>query len=223
MTNTMETLEINHDVPFVANAQDDMHCYQACIAMIIKYFDPNRTPNFSQLDIATGHKPGSGTWPLQGFQYLRSMGIDILTITPFSYEDFVTDGVEYIRKQYGDEIADWQQENNDLAADAKMIAELLPQLEIEKRDPNYEDILKFIQHYPVMVSIDSSITRGEDSYTGHFVIIRGCDENGLFINDPGLPARENVHVQRELFEKAWSAFSGEDSKFLYPIVGYKEI
>ncbi len=217
----MESIEINHDVAFIPNAKDDMHCYQACLAMIIKYFYPDRTPNFTQLDIATGHNPGSGTWPLLGFQYLRSLGIDVLTITPFSYEDFVNDGVDYIRRLYGDEIAEWQQQNNDLIADAKMISELLPQLEIEKRDPNYGDILKFIQHYPVMVSIDSSITRGEDSYTGHFVIIRGCDNNGLYINDPGLPPRENVYIERELFEKAWSSFSGEDSKFLYPIVGYK--
>ena len=223
MNNQMEVLSINHGVPFVANAKDDMHCYQACLAMIIKYFDPNRSPNFSQLDIATGHKPGSGTWPLLGFQYLRSLGIDILTITPFSYEEFVSDGVEYIRRQYGDEIADWQKENNDLESDAKMIAEILPHLEIEKRDPNYEDILRYLRSFPVMVSIDSSITRGEDSYTGHFIIIRGCNENGLYLNDPGLPARENIFVERELFEKAWSAFSGKDSKFLYPIVGNKNI
>lgn len=209
---------INYDVPFVSNIADDKHCYQASISMMIQYYFPDKKLSFQELDIETDHTPGHGTWPLKGLEFLRSMGIDVLLITPFSYEEFVKDGVEYIRREYGDEIAQWQDENNDLKADAKKIAELLPTAKIEKRDPTYDDIISYLKHHPVLCSVDSSIMRGEDEYTGHFVVIRGFDEQGLILNDPGLPARENVHVSRELFEKAWAGFSGEDSKFLYPIV-----
>lgn len=209
---------INYPVPFVSNHEDDMHCYQASLSMIIQYFFPEKDPTFEDLDVETGHTPGNGTWPLQGLQYLRSLGIDVLLITPFSYEDFVKDGVEYIRKEYGDEVATWQDENNDLVSDARMIEELLPAAKIENRNPNYEDIINYLQEHPVMCSIDSSVTRGEEEYTGHFVVIRGFDDKGLYINDPGLPARENVHISKELFEKAWANFSGEHSKFLYPVI-----
>jgi hypothetical protein len=210
--------KINYQVPFVGNTAADTHCYQASLSMVIQYFYPNKKLTLAELDKATGHTPGHGTWPLQGLEYLREMGIDVLLITPFNYEEFVRDGVEYIRKEYGDEVAEWQDANNDLEADAAKIEALLPTAKIECRNPTYDDILEYLKSYPVMCSIDSAVTRGEEAYTGHFVVIRGCDDDGLYLNDPGLPPRKNVHVPRELFEKAWASFSGEHSKFLYPII-----
>lgn len=209
---------INYDVPFVENSDADLHCYQASLSMIIQYFFPDRQPTLDELDVVTGHTPGHGTWPLQGLEYMREQGIDVLLITPFRYDEFVADGVEYIRREYGDEVAQWQDENNDLVSDARTIEKLLPNAKIENRDPCYDDILEYLRKHPVMCSINSAVARDEDGYTGHFVVIRGCDDDGLFLNDPGLPARENVHVSRELFQRAWESFSGVNSKFLYPII-----
>lgn len=215
-------MTINHDIPFVSNDEDDMHCFQASLSMIIQYFRPDEDISFEKLDKKTDHLPGHGTWPLQGLQFLRSLGIDVSIITPFDYEKFVEQGVEYIRAMYGDEIAQWQDENNDLSADQEKIKKLLPTARIENRNPTYNDILSTLEKYPVMCSIDSSITRGELEYTGHFVVIRGYDDKGLFLNDPGLPPRENVHVPKGIFEKAWDSFSSADSRFLYPVVGVSE-
>jgi hypothetical protein len=211
---------INYDVPFVKNSDLDLHCFQASLSMIISYFKPELNFTVEELDIVTGHNPGSGTWPLQGIAYLRSHGIDATIITPFSYVDFAKDGVEYIRKEYGDEIAQWQDENNDLKSDMENIAKLLPTAKIEYRNPTFDDILSNLQKYPVMCSINSAITRGEDGYTGHFVVIRGFDENGLYLNDPGLPPRENCYVPNDIFQKAWDGFSSPQAKFLYPITSF---
>jgi uncharacterized protein YvpB len=45
---------------------------------------------------------------------------------------------------------------------------------------------------------------GKEGYCGHLVIVRGFDETGFFLNDPGLPGIENRHVPFDLFERAWS-------------------
>ena len=166
---------INYDVPFVKNSDLDLHCFQASLSMIISYFKPELNFTVEELDIVTGHNPGSGTWPLQGIAYLRSHGIDATIITPFSYVDFAKDGVEYIRKEYGDEIAQWQDENNDLKSDMENIAKLLPTAKIEY---------------------------------------------GLYLNDPGLPPRENCYVPNDIFQKAWDGFSSPQAKFLYPITSF---
>ena len=208
---------INYDVPFVPDSETDTHCYQACLSMIIQFFKPEFKPTLDELDLVTDHDPGKDTWPLQGLEYLRAIGIDTTLITPFSYEEFAKDGVEYIRKEYGDEIAQWQDENNDLKSDMEKIANLLPSAKIEYRNPQYVDILNSLEKYPVMCSINSEIIYGKEGYIGHFVVIRGCDDKGLYLNDPGLPQQTNLYVERELFQKAWDGFSSSDARFLYRI------
>ena len=208
---------INYDVPFVPDSETDTHCYQACLSMIIQFFKPEFKPTLDELDLVTDHDPGKGTWPLQGLEYLRAIGIDTTLITPFSYEEFAKDGVEYIRKEYGDEIAQWQDENNDLKSDMEKIAKLLPTAKIEKRNPLYDDIISGLEKYPVMCSVNSEIIYGKDGYIGHFVVIRGYDDKGLYLNDPGLPLQQNLFVERELFQKAWDGFSSADARFLYTI------
>jgi hypothetical protein len=80
-----------------------------------KILRPKSLTKFSQLDIATGHKPYSGTGrfrPVSKVTWYR-----YFDNYPFSYEEFVSDEVEYIlvnmvmKSQIG--------ENNDLESTQK--------------------------------------------------------------------------------------------------------
>ncbi len=205
----------SYDVPFVGNAPDDAHCYQATISMIVQYFHPEMKPTLADMDVATGKQPNKTVWPFQGLIYLKSLGIDITLVTPFRYDEFVKEGVEYIRRMYGDEVANWQDENSDIPMEVTRIETLQKEVTIDYRNPTYDDILKGLKKYPVMCSVNSDVLRGEDGYSGHFVVISGCDNEGLYLNDPGLPPLKNRYVTREVFEEAWAGFSSDEAKFLY--------
>ena len=220
---TDQSLKINHKVPFVSNTQDDTHCYQASLSMIVRFYHPELKPTFRELDIACGRPKDKTSWPFQGLLYLKSIGIDVHIVTPFRYDEFAVEGVEYIRRMYGDEVAEWQDENSDIPTEMKRAVELSKELTLEYRNPTYEDILEALKDNPVMCSINSAVTRGEGGYTGHFVVIKCCNSTGVYIHDPGLPAMSDRFVDRELFEEAWDGFSSAEARFLYLLDFQKNI
>lgn len=67
-----------------------------------------------------------------------------------------------------------------------------------------------------MCTANHQVLRGEPGYVGHSVVLKGYDDDGVILHDPGLPPHPDRHITWDAFERAW-AHAGEGSKFLYAI------
>jgi hypothetical protein len=209
-------MDILYDFDLVENLNDDSHCFQACIAMILKKYLPNEDTSFGTLDRLTAKHPTGGTWAIAGLLYLQSLGFDISIISTGDYEKFVLGGIDYLRETFGDAFADAELINSDVAAEQERAKILLEKVNIELRTPNFDDIELLLQDSFAIVVIDTAIINNLAEYSGHFVLITGIDDSGVIINDPGLPAEKNRHISFDNFYKAWCT-GGEVPNSLYII------
>ena len=49
-------------IPFYKNTKDSLHCFQACLRSVLKFYFPKKDYSFEYLDRITVHKKGKGTW-----------------------------------------------------------------------------------------------------------------------------------------------------------------
>lgn len=90
-------------IPFYANTKDDTHCYQAAFRSVLKYFYSSKQFTWKQLDLLTGKKKGLWTWPMVGLMNLKEMGLEVISINIFDYQQFADHGGSYLLKLYGEE------------------------------------------------------------------------------------------------------------------------
>jgi uncharacterized protein YvpB len=57
----------------------------------------------------------------------------------------------------------------------------------------------------VICLINSQKLNNKQGYVGHFVVVKGIEDDNLIIHDPGFPPIENRKISYVSFEKAWSA------------------
>ena len=53
------------------------------------------------------------------------------------------------------------------------------------------------------MNVNSKALSGNTGYEGHFVVVRGFDEDFLYLNDSGREDGENVKVSHSIFKLAW--------------------
>jgi len=201
-----------YNVPFYGNTDDNTHCFQASIKSVAKYFWPDREFTWEELETITGKEPGKWTWSLAGINWLKQQGLDVVTIDPFDFERFSVEGADYLRADYGEELAQAQTEHSDLPKEMKRASELIDSVNIEKRIPSISDIRNLLDSgYLVQAAVNSKILKGEDGYSGHSILVIGYDDENLILHNPGLPPVENQEVPADLFEQAW-AYPNEKSK-----------
>ncbi|MDO8498142.1 MAG: C39 family peptidase [bacterium] len=191
-------------VPFFANTPDDSHCFQAAIQMVLKYFLPDKDYTIEELDKMTAKKEGLWTWPTQGLISLLKMGFEVVSMDAIDMQAFIDRGVEYIKENYGEEVAQQMDLHSDIRQGQQQYKEYLKFNVHKKTVPTTDDIKSFIdQGYLVIANINSQILGGKSGYTGHFVVIFDHDENNLILHDPGLPPIPNRFIPYTLFKKAW--------------------
>jgi len=199
-------------VPFYSNTKDDTHCYQAAIKMILKYFLPDRTFSWKELDEMTEKKEGMWTWPIKGVLALHRMGFDIQDIENFDYEQFIRDPMSYLKYEYGEEVATEQSLHSDVgqaAIDAKEALRVIP---IQKRIPTLVDLDTLLDDKRLLVClVNSQKLNRKKGYVGHFVVVWKSTDKVIFLHDPGLPPRKNRQVSKRVFEEAW-AYPNEKAK-----------
>ncbi len=205
-------MESYKEIPFYANAEDGMHCFQASLKMVMKYFWPERDYSWDELDGITKKVSGLWTWPMAGLIWLEKNGLEVKNIENFDYNKFIKIGSKYIIEEYGEEVGNEQIKYSDINQELSIAREFVEKIKIEKKIPKVDEIKQLlIGDYLIIVNLNSRILNGRDGYTGHFVVIKGFDKQGFIINDPGLPGKENRKVDFELFERAW-AYPNEKAK-----------
>ena len=205
------------DVPFYSNTQDNTHCYQAALKMVLKYFKPNEEYSWEQLDQITAKVKDLWTWPTASMIWLNEKGFELIDIEIFDWDKFSKQGESYLIDFYGEEVAKEQIKHGDIEQEKKLARNLVERIKIQNRLPSIDDIKELLSKgYLIIALINSSKINQKDGYTGHFVVIKSFDENNLVINDPGLPPLENREVSYELFIQSW-AYPYENAKNLLAI------
>lgn len=208
---------LDRQVEFFSNTPDDTHCFQAALKMVLKYFYPEEDYSWEDLDKKTAKVGSLWTWPMAGILWLKEKGMDIKVIEPFDYKKFVEVGGLYLIDEYGEEVGNEQIKHSDIEQERKLAKKYIKKIEIEKRIPELTEIKDYLEAgYLVGCNVNAKKLNNKDGYVGHFIIVKGFNDNNLILHDPGLPPLENRKVDFETFEKAW-AYPNEKSKNIMAI------
>jgi hypothetical protein len=208
-------VKLHLDIPFYPNQAtpqhpDGLYCQEMSLKMILGYFLPNKTFSTKQLEEITGMKPEKAAWEMPFSIWLIDHGFEVKHYAPFDYQAFKNEGMDYIRRTYGDDVADWQIENSDIETALELIDEYISKVKIIKSKPTLGNIMKQMeQGYLVRAQVDSGLLNGTGKYVGHSVVVTGYDNDSIWFHDPGLPATKNRKASRTDFQKAMAAFGYE--------------
>jgi hypothetical protein len=199
-------MEINLKVPFYPNLPDGTHSYQSCLKMILKYFLPEEEYSYKELDKVTAKKEDLWTWPLAGMVWMQSKGFIVKYFELFDYERFANEGLSYMVEFGGEEYTNEQDRHCDLKYERRMARKLLNIVKQEKKISTLEDLRQLIRdNYLLILNINSRRLYRSHGYLGHFVLVKGFDDQGHFLlHDPGLLAVCDKTVDSELLEAAWA-------------------
>ncbi len=191
-------------VPFYGNTEDNLHCFQASVRMVLKYLLPEHECTWEELEKFTAMRPGKWTWPTKAIMGMNALGLDVVVMEEFDGKAFVQDGNVYLMRFFGEEVGSAQVRMGDIPQEQEFYRQLLAsEVEIGGR-PEIADIRRQLDRgMPVLCNVNSYALRGKTGYAGHAVVLFGYDDAGFFLHDPGLPPMPDQHVRYDLFRKAW--------------------
>jgi len=193
------------EVPFLSNTEDDTHCVQASLGMILKYFNHEKEYSWEELEAITAKDDNLWTWPLATLLWLTENGYEVKVIDLFDYEEFASKGAKYIYETLGDEIGHAQERNSDILTEQARAKQLKERVDKKIAIPTTDDLKQFLNNgYVPLCRVNSRVLNGREGYVGHSIIVKGYDDENLIINDPGLPPLEGREVSYSDFEKAWA-------------------
>jgi hypothetical protein len=197
---------------FRKNTSDDLHCVEACVAMILETVDPTKTYLLEDLARIAGKMKGGWTWPMRLMVWLAEQGFEVISEVGFDYPAFAADGALYLERAFGNEVARTQVAHADIDAERKAVPAFLERIKPQKTIPTLARLRELLeQGYFLMCNVNSRVIHGHSGYCGHVILIYGIDENNVYAHDPGLPAVRAKQIPIDLFERAW-AFPNEDAK-----------
>lgn len=187
---------MRYDVPLYNNP-DGTHCFQASLRSILKFFEPHKNFTFKQLDKITAKEKGLWTWPMAGELWLKESGYEVKKIERFDYARLAEIGGDYLVELFGPKVAHEQIIHSNMSVEINRARDFAGKIDISQRLPGIEDIRKYLgEGFLVWCVINSRKLSGSAGYVGHFVVVTGYDENGLYINDSGGRVR---HAQKDLY------------------------
>lgn len=178
--------------------------------MILGYFEPGKSYTTKHLEEITGMRPDKAAWEMQFSIWFINNGFEVKHFSTFDYQAFKQDGMEYIRKTYGEEVANWQIANSDIDSALKLIDEYTKKVKIVHRKPTIKDIVEQMKSgYIVRVGVNSGFLNNTGRYVGHSVVVTGYDASSIWFHDPGLPPMKNRETDHQTFQKAMDSFGSE--------------
>jgi hypothetical protein len=195
---------IDNDVPFFPNTSDATHCYQASFKMILKHFQPEKDYGWEQLDKITAKQKDMWTWSLAGLCWLTKNGFDVVNIEVFDYERFSKEKIDYFIEFYGEDVAKESMKHSNFDGEYEWAKELIRTVKNELRLPNIDDIQKFLDEgWLLIANVNHRSLYKESGYVGHFVVIKGYDDDSLIFHDPGPVASSDVSMTYSDFKNGW--------------------
>ena len=203
-------------IQFYKNLEDNCHCTQACLAMVLKYYFPNKEYSYKDLDNIVKFKEGKWVWSFGWMKYFLEKNFSIVNIEKFNLEDFCKGGENYLKKIWPEDVLTTQKDNSDFKLEQNHACNLLNTkndkggLIWNNRTPTVEDISDLLkQDYIPLVSVNSCILDGceKNHNQSHLALVVEIFDDCIVIHDPGLPARPYRKISMEKFiEAAFSEF-----------------
>jgi hypothetical protein len=191
-------------IPFYKNLEDNTHCFQASLKMVIEFFSGD-VLSFDELDKITLKIKDKPTWEIAGLLYLVDNNYEVINFNQFNYHEFAEKGAEYIKMNYPQEVYEYQVKNSDITKEQKLATDLVMNKKIEFRPT--KDINNFRQYlnngFLIIAHVNSNSLNNKEGYEGHFTVVYKMDDDSVYFNDPGLPARENRVETIQDFGNAW--------------------
>lgn len=205
-------------IPFVQNrpskwADSDPkgnHCQEASLQSILSYFKPDSSYGFEQMCEITGRNSDKAVWAFGYSLWLTDNGFEVQRITTVDYKAFARQGIDYIRDTYGDEIADWQEQNTNFEKALQLADQYIDKVDIVTKSPQISDIESaMVDGWLAKVMIDSGVVEETGQYLGHSVVVTGVESDSVIYHENGMPPIPDRKVTQELFQVAIDAFGGE--------------
>ncbi|PJE64268.1 MAG: hypothetical protein COU90_03565 [Candidatus Ryanbacteria bacterium CG10_big_fil_rev_8_21_14_0_10_43_42] len=214
-------MKSNKDIPFFEST-DNLHCFQACLKMVLAYWTPNKEYTFKKLDEISSHTEGKWTWQGSSLLYLAKNKFDIINIENLDYSLFARDGKEYLKTIWSDDIYKTQDIYSNLNKEQEIAKQLIKNknIKLQNKEIQFSDILYlFDDGYIILVSVNPCTLRGEEGYSSHMVVITDIQENTVTFHDPGPPGEPHKSISRDIFKSAITKPLKEDGN----VIGLKYI
>ena len=200
---------VNYYMPGCSNAPDGIHCVEACLKMILKFFWPNESYSWEDLEIMTAKPKGKASSLIPALPTLLARNVEIKIIEGWDLDRLVVEGDRYIAEVRGLESVEWAFHDSSYPPFCASLVLRPPLLEhLERRSADIGDIKSLLRAgYILSTCVDWAVIEGVPGMSWHGLVIKGfSDEEGCcYVHDPGLPAEFNRAIPFRVFAKAWLA------------------
>jgi hypothetical protein len=203
------------DVPFYASQPtkafpEGEDCLPICLKMMLGVLMPERTFSLKELQLITHKTPAGGAFATHYLIWLVDQGFEVKRWDTYDWRAFGREGLAYIRRTLGDEVADYNASIADIPAEQRVVDEFLRKVTIIPEHPTVATAEQAMSDgWLVRVTVNQRLLNGQDGFVGHSVVIIGFEGDDVIFHDPGLPARVARREPRTSFQQAMDSYGGE--------------
>ncbi len=204
-------------ITFFKNTSDNLHCTQAVLKSVLKYYFPAKNFSFPYLDKVTNHFKGKYTVDSSTLLFLSELGFEVVYIINYNYPEFAKRGDKYLKEAFTSEVYKIQKKYTDTKKEQVFAKKFLENKEIKflKRGATLNDLKSYYKkNYTLLVSYNPYIIRKEKGYASHLVVITKLTKNYITFHDSGLPPEPNKKVALKLFIQAMQYPGRQSSKLI---------
>lgn len=179
---------------------------------------PEKNVNLAEAMRLCGVAPGMAIWPSKMLVELKKMGLEVVMIEGFNAQAFIQDGAEYLKREFGEEVSDWQIAHSNIPKEQKDYQHALDAgVDIKTTIPSMHDIKNYLERgYMVQCVVNSRRLANKEGYIGHSILVLEVDSDIVLLHNPGLPPKPYQEVLIEDFEAAW-AYPNDEAKSMIAV------
>ena len=182
-------------IPFHKNP--DMYCAQACMKMIVGYFDPKNKIDLDKLSKLSHKRKDGGTNSTGIALAFHDLGYKVKLYTKTLKDEQLSSETQDYYDKYG----------IDKELKGSIIQKAKNKGLIIVKKLNLQKIKNFLdKKHGVIALINWNKVVGKKGYTGHFVVLTRITNNSTYFHQPGPnDATPNKKITSELFMNAFNA------------------
>ncbi len=192
------------NVPFI---DDHEQKYATCqgppsVMMVLRYFMPKKRINFDELYLQLGYKKGIWFFETYIVRFFVKQDIPVMYYSTGEISEIGNDaqkfeelcGMDFNKKENRDEL--------DIGNYDSGVDFVLSHGRFKKRPINFDFMKKELSKNKLIIAtVNRNKLMGTRGYKGHFIVIKGFDEDNFICNDAYLG--ENLKISFNKFEDAF--------------------
>ncbi|MGE3770967.1 MAG: hypothetical protein AB7G06_08480 [Bdellovibrionales bacterium] len=202
---------------FFGNTADDSDCVPCCWRMALETYFPDQKWPLKKIKAITRKIKGEGSWEQPFYSTAIRAGCNLHVIAPFSDEQFVKRGIDYIAEVYCAEEVERLKKVDDIPfirARTKQ-ALLSPYMKCNVRAATITDIKEHLAKGSyVLCGVNDNVMAGIKGRLDHAVLVYGIKNGWVYFHDPGLPPRPRRRVRIKKFARAFYSPSRGEAAIL---------